>query len=122
MRRIRRCVGIVAVLVALGVSPATGEPEGRAEGQPLFATKGAKLFDRYCSGCHGPEARGGGYKILGGDPANLRSRLTQEKADEDLLQTIHEGKPSMPSWKHQLSKDEARQVLDYIRSLIIDDK
>ncbi len=115
-------IGALAVLGLLGISPVWGAPDQPAGAQPQFAAKGARLFERYCSGCHGPEARGGGYRILGGDPANLRSRLTQEKADEDLLQTIHEGKPSMPAWKSQLSKDESRQVLDYIRSLVLEEK
>ncbi len=34
-----------------------------------------------------------------------------------LLQTIHEEKPNMPSWKARLSENESRAVLADIRTL-----
>ena len=35
--------------------------------------RGKTLFVKYCTGCHGPEGGGDGYKFLRGpDPANLR--------------------------------------------------
>jgi len=78
---------------------------------------GKALFVRHCAGCHGPEGRGNGYKLLGPDPANLTAITTKKKVDEDLLRTIHEGKPNMPAWKTILSIEEIRNVLTYIRTL-----
>lgn len=79
--------------------------------------KGRKIFAKHCAGCHGPEGKGDGYLLLGPDPANLTRPATKNKSDALLLQTIHEGKPNMPSWKGRLSEDESRAVLGYIRAL-----
>lgn len=79
--------------------------------------KGRKIFAKHCAGCHGPEGKGDGYLLLGPDPANLTRSATKKKPDALLLQTIHEGKPNMPSWKGRLSEDESRAVLAYIRAL-----
>ena len=80
--------------------------------------RGQTLFARYCTGCHGPEGGGGGYKFLRGpDPANLTSPSIRKKSDADLFKTLHEGKPNMPSWKVRLSENESRDVLAYVRTL-----
>jgi mono/diheme cytochrome c family protein len=82
------------------------------------AERGKNLFVRYCTGCHGPEGGGGGYKFLSGpDPANLRSPSIKKKSDVVLLKTIHEGKPNMPPWNTRLSEKESRDVLAYVRTL-----
>jgi mono/diheme cytochrome c family protein len=79
--------------------------------------RGKILFERNCAGCHGLTGKGDGYKLLGPDPANLTAPSTTEKADEDLLKTIHEGKPNMPAWEPQLSGAKIHDVLEYVRSL-----
>lgn len=78
---------------------------------------GKIIFARHCAGCHGPEGKGDGYMMLGPEPANLTRPSTTQKSDTTLLQTIHEGKPNMPSWNLRLSEDESRAVLAYIRTL-----
>jgi mono/diheme cytochrome c family protein len=80
--------------------------------------KGRQIFDRYCAGCHGAKGQGDGYRLLGPDPADLTSRLTREKSDEDLLQSLHVGRPNMPAWNVRLTPAERQQVLEYIRSLV----
>ena len=80
-------------------------------------TKGRRIFTQYCAGCHGLEGKGDGYLLLGPAPANLTRPATKTKSDAALLQTIHEGKPNMPSWKVRLSENESRAVLAYIRTL-----
>jgi mono/diheme cytochrome c family protein len=67
--------------------------------------------------CHGDKGTGEGYKLLGPDPANLTLLSTTKKSDAALLNTIHEGKPNMPSWKVRLSEQDSRAVLAYIRTL-----
>jgi mono/diheme cytochrome c family protein len=80
-------------------------------------SRGRKIFVKYCSGCHGAQGQGDGYPLLGREPANLASPATKEQTDEDLLRTIHEGKPNMPPWKYRLSPQDSHDVLAYIRSL-----
>ncbi len=75
------------------------------------------LYQRHCAGCHGPQGRGDGYRLPGPELANLTVPSTRNKSDEELLRTLHEGKPNMPSWKLRLSEAESRDVLAYVRSL-----
>ena len=79
--------------------------------------KGRRIFTHSCAGCHGPDGNGDGYLLLGPEPANLTRPATKTKSDAALLQTIHEGKPNMPSWKTRLSEEDSRAVLAYIRTL-----
>lgn len=92
---------------------------GFAEEESILGrvAEGKVIYVKHCAGCHGTEGGGDGYKLLGGDPANLSSSSTQIKSDATLLEAIHQGKPNMPSWKVQLSEQDSRDVLTYIRML-----
>lgn len=95
-------------------------PQGQADpnAQSSDVARGKTLFVRHCTGCHGPEGGGDGYKFHGGpDPAKLTSPSTRRKSDADLLKTIHEGKPNMPPWKTRLSQEESRDIMAYVRTL-----
>ena len=50
------------------------------------------------------------------ESADLISPTTEERSDDDLLRTIHEGKPTMPHGSIGFRQD-SRDVLTYIRSL-----
>ena len=105
------CVsGLLFGTVALGQA----EPKARSGD----VAGGKTLFVRYCTGCHGPEGGGDGYKFLRGpDPANLTSPSIKKKSDAVLLKTIHDGKPNMPPWDTRLSEKESRDVMAYVRTL-----
>lgn len=94
------------------------------QGCGLLATehdtsKGKRLYEEHCIGCHGRGGKGDGYRLFSPPPADLTSLSTQKKLDADLLKTIHEGRPNtvMGAWKWVLSDEEAREVLAYVRSL-----
>jgi mono/diheme cytochrome c family protein len=107
-------VGFVSSLLFCAVVQGEVEPKG----QGGDVARGQTLFVRYCTGCHGPEGGGDGYKFLRGpDPANLTSPSIRKKSDAELLKTIHEGKPNMPPWESRLSEKESRDVLAYVRTL-----
>ena len=92
------------------------DAESKAQGGDV--ARGKTLFIKYCTGCHGPQGGGDGYKFLRGpDPANLRSPSIKKKTDALLLKTIHEGKPNMPPWNVRFSEKESRDVLAYVRTL-----
>ena len=96
---------------------AQGQAESKAQSGDV--ARGKTLFVMYCTGCHGPQGKGDGYRLLRGpDPANLTSPSTRNKSDADLLKTIHDGKPNMPSWDLRLSEKEGRDVLAYVRTLV----
>ena len=97
-------------------SVANAEPDPKVKSGDV--ARGKTLFIKYCTGCHGPQGGGDGYKFLRGpDPAKLTSPSTRKKSDADLLKTIHDGKPNMPPWKVRLSEKESRDVLAYVRTL-----
>ena len=113
--------GSVTMLVLLVTIAGGALLQSHAAGKVEPATgnlaKGKILFIKYCAGCHGPQGKGDGYRLLGPDPANLTAPSTAKKSDSALLATIHEGKPNMPSWKGRLSERDIRNVLAYIRTL-----
>jgi mono/diheme cytochrome c family protein len=97
-------------------SVAQADAESKAQSGDV--ARGKTLFVKYCTGCHGPEGGGDGYRFARGpDAANLTSPLTKKKSDAVLLKTIHEGKPNMPPWNTRLSEKESRDVLAYVRTL-----
>ena len=107
-------VGLVSGLLFGTVAQGQAEPKV----QSGDVARGKTLFIKYCTGCHGPEGGGDGYRFLRGpDPANLRSPSIKKKTDALLLKTIHEGKPNMPPWESRLSENESRDVLAYVRTL-----
>ncbi|TKB91220.1 MAG: cytochrome c [Nitrospira sp.] len=108
------CMGLIAIIVGVQVSIAA---PNELESKRAYVAKGEKVFLRHCAGCHGSEGKGDGYLLLGPEPANLTRPTTKKKSDVMLLQTIHEGKPNMPSWNTRLSEEDSRAVLAYIRTL-----
>ena len=93
---------------SVGVQP--GEEQGR------------DLYRIYCLECHGAEGRGDGPRaaLLAPRPGNLVSAATSAKTDAELLEIIAEGVPrtAMSGWSHQLSVDERRNILAFIRTLV----
>lgn len=119
----RQLLVLLLVLDLLFVSLLTGLPlyadaeqeVRRSNAEDLI--KGEKIFGKYCSGCHGRYGQGDGYRMLGPSPADFTSPASRKQSDEELLKTIHEGKPNMPPWKTRLSKQDSSDVLAYIRKL-----
>ena len=108
----------MAVLVGGLLFGTVAQAQAEPKAQNGDVARGEILFVKYCTGCHGPEGRGGGYKFFRGpDPANLTSPAIRKKSDADLLKTIHDGKPNMPPWNVRLSEKESRDVLAYVRTL-----
>ncbi|HSF10808.1 MAG TPA: cytochrome c [Nitrospirales bacterium] len=95
-------------LGSVGVQP--GEEQGR------------DLYRIHCLECHGAEGRGDGPRaaLLAPRPGNLVSAATSAKTDAELLEIIAEGVPrtAMSGWSHQLSVDERRNILAFIRTLV----
>ena len=115
------CMSVLVVMATVALFLAGSDPTvaagGALESGSADISNGRKIFVRYCSGCHGVQGQGDGYPLLGPDPANLASPATKKQSDEELIRTIHEGKPNMPVWKYKLSPQDSKDVLAYIRSL-----
>ena len=110
---------LILAAIALPVSMSAVLATPQAE-YPL--ERGRSIYEQSCLECHGVEGRGDGVKapFLSPRPGNLVSAATSAKSDKDLLKIIANGRArtAMPAWKDQLSDDEQREVLRYIRSLV----
>jgi mono/diheme cytochrome c family protein len=117
MKRSRILV-VLTVWFGVGLLFLTFAQEQESLAQDHNLARGKVLFVKYCTGCHGPQGEGSGYRFLRGpDPVDLTSPSIGKKSDADLLKTIHDGKPNMPPWNVRLSGEERRDVLAYVRTL-----
>jgi mono/diheme cytochrome c family protein len=109
-------VSTVLGLLGIALVSVAASPDQTAWG------RGRVIYEQRCLDCHGPEGRGDGIKALSLSPrpGNLVSAATSAKSDQDLLKIIANGRPrtGMPAWKDELSDEEQRNVLVYIRSLV----
>lgn len=105
--------------------PYKGQPELAAERMvnPLPVSEkvlelGRKKFNTYCSPCHGNFAEGDS-RLRGQfpNPPSLHSEKVRNWTDGRIYHVIMEGQNVMPSYAHQLSKDERWSVIHYIRAL-----
>ena len=71
---------------------------------------GANVFLKYCSGCHGLD----GFATYEHAPSfSMGERL--QKDDRELLQSVLNGKNSMPPWKDKLPVQALRDAISYLR-------
>ena len=83
-----------------------------------YPTEVEYQYARYCAGCHGNSGEGNGrigrFKKL--DPADLTDKnLWSMHEDEQLLNSIRDGKNDMPAFHYYLSVDEQEELLEYIK-------
>ena len=87
-------------------------------------TRGEALFGANCVSCHGPAGQGDGPAAANLDPApaTLTDPHARAHRDEDLLFWITSGieGSAMPGFGDQLSEQEIRDVLAYLRALQAD--
>ncbi len=98
------------------------------DGQEAELQRGQEVYDRWCASCHGFEGDGlgpaAGYMIP--RPRDFTTGLYQIRTtpggelptDDDIMRIIDEGMPgtTMPGWENQLSRDDRRAVLEYIKA------
>ena len=114
---IRLCILFSVLSMAMLASVRPGPAEGQSKSTTPDLARGKAIFGKYCAGCHGPDGKGDGYRMLGPAPADFTAMESKQQSDAALLKTIHDGKPNMPVWKYKLSTKDTRDVLAYIRSL-----
>ncbi len=105
--------GVLAMI--LGLVPGNGFAETGS------AANGKTIYVTHCLPCHGSTGEGNGpvAPMLDKPPANLVGEDVRGDSDKELLQIIRNGVPGtpMPPWKENLSAQQIRDVLAYIRSL-----
>lgn len=85
--------------------------------------RGKALFDLLCTVCHGDTGRGDGVTLehLNPKPANLTSKEIQSQTDGELYWKITTGRLPMQSYSNVLSSQEIWHVINYIRTLGVDE-
>lgn len=80
---------------------------------------GKKLYDQFCSICHGKRGKGDGMAgmALKPRPANFTKPLIQKQTDGAIYWKITEGKPPMAAYKDVLTEEQRWQLVNFIRSL-----
>jgi mono/diheme cytochrome c family protein len=87
------------------------------------AAQGAALYKRYCSGCHGPDGRGGAHTFMPHIQNLTRGDYIEFIPDGFLFTVIAEGgvavgkSSMMPAWKATLSEQDIKDVIAFIRTL-----
>ncbi len=109
---------------------ATGEAEPDPTSQETWSAgtaSGHGNYDSYCVTCHGAEGKGDGVlaESLDVKPRDLSDpAFTSSKTDEHLFKTIKQGgatvglTENMPPFSGQLSDEEIRNVVAYLRQEI----
>ncbi len=93
---------------ALGCEPSDPTPVGR----------GARVFQRSCSGCHGADGRGVMRLGLTKPPRDLTNPEFQAQfTDEQLRRVIRVGKNQMPAFGGLMGDEDLSNVIAFIRTL-----
>jgi mono/diheme cytochrome c family protein len=84
--------------------------------------RGEPMYQRYCSGCHGANGRGGGKNFMPHVGALTKKGHTDLLDDEYFRAIITEGGPAygksayMPAFKGTLSPEDIADVIAYVRT------
>lgn len=77
-------------------------------------------YTRLCASCHGPEGLGDGPAVVALDPKPASfadSAFQAARSDSQLTASIASGKGMMPGFEKQLSPEQIRALVAYVRSL-----
>ncbi len=74
-----------------------------------------KIYENQCRKCHGKDGKGTkrGKKL--GVPNFTDGEWQDATTDEQMINSITNGKKKMPAQKHKLSPEEIKAVVKYIR-------
>ena len=82
-----------------------------------FASDGAAIYKAKCALCHGANGSGDTPSGKAMKVKDLRSDAVQKETDLELTKVISGGKGKMPPYGKQLSNDDIKALIAYIRTL-----
>jgi mono/diheme cytochrome c family protein len=82
-----------------------------------MASDGAALYKAKCALCHGANGSGDTPSGKSMKVRDLRSDAVQKQTDIELTKTIAGGKGKMPAYGKQLSTDDVKAIIGFIRTL-----
>ena len=101
---------------------ATATPAESTGGGGAGSMDAAAIFKQKCATCHGPTGHGDGplAASLNPKPRNYHDKAYMStRTDEDLYNSIFNGKSAMPPWgkSGQLTSAQVHEMVAYVRSL-----
>jgi mono/diheme cytochrome c family protein len=82
-----------------------------------FAADGAAIYKAKCALCHGANGSGDTPSGKSMKVKDLRSDSVQKQTDLELTKVISGGKGKMPPYGKQLSNDDIKALIGFIRTL-----
>lgn len=91
----------------------------RTAGWSAETKAGKANYDKLCASCHGADGKGNPamIKAMGEKGLNVVSKDTQAKKDDELLKVIAKGAGKMLASGKNLSEQEQKDDISYMRSL-----
>lgn len=93
-----------------GFSPAYGQES--AEIDPK------KLFEYRCATCHGKDGKGTKRGLALKSPNFADTNWQASKKDEELVNSITNGRNKMPPWREKLKPEEIDALAKYVRKFV----
>lgn len=105
---------VICSVIGLGLFACTVD-KSRRSGIVIADSKSyeASLFRQNCAICHGQEANG--KEMDGRLIPSLRYGDAETKTEEEIYLQIKEGKLPMPAFKNQLTEEEIRRMVKFVR-------
>ena len=106
---------IAIVLSFIGGAFACQQTEPKRRSIVIAESKSyeASLFRQNCAICHGQEANG--KEMDGKIIPSLRYGEAEKKTEQEIYEQIANGKLPMPAFKNQLTDDEIKRMVKFIR-------
>lgn len=109
----RRAVAAMGALALSALCQLACEPP-----DPTPVGRGRRVFQRTCSGCHGPDGRGVMRLGLAKPPRDLTdAQFHAQVTDEQLRSVIRTGKGQMPAFGGLMGDEDLSNVIAFIRTL-----
>lgn len=107
-------IAVICLFASLAIFACTNGSAKRSEFN-ITESKSyeASLFRQNCAVCHGQEANG--KEVNGTLIPSLRYGEAATLTEQQIYTQIHDGKLPMPAFKNQLTEDEIRKMVKFVR-------
>jgi mono/diheme cytochrome c family protein len=110
---------------AFGATPEEAERAGRELANPFQSDdaaardRGALVFARFCTPCHGADGEGHGPAVLRGmlPPPSLKAERAVKMRDGQMFHVVTKGQGNMASYAVQVAPDDRWKSILHVRSL-----
>jgi cytochrome c oxidase cbb3-type subunit 3 len=104
---------------ARGGNPEAAKIKNPVPSTPESIAQGRRTYQRLCSRCHGPEAKGDGSAGGAVQPPDLTDdKWDYGSTDGEIFSSIHDGtSPDMEGYASRISDTDIWNIVNYLRSI-----